>query len=420
MAGVPVRVLIADDQQSTAASTSAMLEPDEGFEIVGVGASTWSAAALAEAAQPDVALVHVYLPGGGDTAVRAILSASPDTRVLAHAGTADRESLVEMLRAGARGYIARDAAAEKVTASVRAAAEGDTIFNGVSDRGVLHELMGQVHEAGRLHEARAGKRARIRRVLDRREFDIVFQPIVALATREVVGYEALSRFAAEPLRGPDEWFAEAHDVGLGPELELAALRLACERSHALPEGMFMAVNVSPVTAERPDLLALLAGCHVDHVVLEVTEHARVEDYPRFRRSIDRVRALGATLAVDDAGAGFSSLRHILELDAELIKLDGSLTRSLEDDPRRRSLAAALIEFGRESGASVLAEHVESELQLIELQRLGVQYGQGFHLGEPAPLPDPDPLAEPAPVASQASWPQRSPSTAQATGSRFSR
>ena len=388
MAGVPVRVLVADDQQSTAAETTATLGSDDGFELVGVAASTWSAAALAETAQPDVALVHVYLPGGGDTAVRGILAASPDTRVLAHAGTADRESLIEMLRAGARGYLVRDAAPEKLVTALRAANDGDTIFNGVVDRGVLHELMGQVHEAGRLHEARAGKRARIRRVMDRGELDIVFQPIVALATREVVGYEALSRFAAEPHRGPDEWFAEAHEVGLGPELELAAIRLACERSHALPDGMFMAVNVSPVTAERPDLLALLAGCHVEHVVLEVTEHARVEDYSRFRRSIDRVRELGASLAVDDAGAGFSSLRHILELDAELIKLDGSLTRSLEADPRRRSLASALIEFGRESGASVLAEHVESELQLAELRRLGVQYGQGYHLGRPAPLPEP--------------------------------
>jgi EAL domain-containing protein (putative c-di-GMP-specific phosphodiesterase class I) len=99
-----------------------------------------------------------------------------------------------------------------------------------------------------------------------------------------------------------------------------------------------------------------------------------------------VRQLGASLAVDDAGAGFASLRHILELDAELIKLDGSLTRSLEEDPRRRSLASALIEFGRESGASVLAEHVESELQLVELRRLGVKYGQGYHLRRPQPAP----------------------------------
>jgi EAL domain-containing protein (putative c-di-GMP-specific phosphodiesterase class I) len=103
-------------------------------------------------------------------------------------------------------------------------------------------------------------------------------------------------------------------------------------------------------------------------------------------AIARVRELGARLAVDDAGAGWSSLRHILELDAELIKLDGSLTRSLEADPRRRSLASALIEFGRESGASVLAEHIESELQLTELRRLGVRYGQGFHLGRPQAVP----------------------------------
>jgi EAL domain-containing protein (putative c-di-GMP-specific phosphodiesterase class I) len=246
--------------------------------------------------------------------------------------------------------------------------------------------MGQVHAASRAHEARISKRARIRRVIDGGELEIAFQPIVALDSREIVGYEALSRFAGEPQRGPDAWFAEAHEVGLGSDLELFAIRLACERSQALPDDVFMAVNVSPVTAERPDLLALLAGCHVDHVVLEVTEYARVEDYPRFRVAIARVRELGASLAVDDAGAGFASLRHILELDAELIKLDGSLTRSLEADPRRRSLAAALIEFGRESGASVLAEHIESELQLIELRRLGVHYGQGYHLGRPQRLP----------------------------------
>ena len=151
MAGVPVRVLIADDQQVTAAATAAMLESDGGFEVVGVAASTWSAAALAENTQPDVALVHVYLPGGGDTAVRGILAASPDTRVLAHSGTADRESLIEMLRAGAAGYLVRDAPPEKLTAALRAAAEGDTIFTGVVDRVVLHDLMGHVHDAVRLH-----------------------------------------------------------------------------------------------------------------------------------------------------------------------------------------------------------------------------------------------------------------------------
>jgi EAL domain-containing protein (putative c-di-GMP-specific phosphodiesterase class I)/CheY-like chemotaxis protein len=386
MAGVPVRVLVADHQQLAAADTTAALGSGHEFELVGVAASASAAAELAAAKQPDVALVGVHVPGGGDQAVRAIQAASPDTRVLAHSGQSDQEAVISMLRAGAGGYVVRDASPSKLAAALRGAAAGDAIFDGVAGGGVLDELVGQVHAANRGREALITKRARIRRVMECGELDVVFQPIVELDSRGVVGYEALSRFAGAPRRGPDAWFAEAHEVGLGPELELFAVRLACERAEAIPEGMFMAVNVSPVTTERPELLQLLEGCPVDHIVLEVTEHARVEDYPRFRVAIERVRELGASLAVDDAGAGFASLRHILELDAELIKLDGSLTQSLEADPRRRSLAAALIEFGRESGASVLAEHIESELQLIELRRLGVHYGQGYHLGRPAPLP----------------------------------
>jgi len=357
MAGVPVRVLIADDQQS-AAGTTAALGSGNGFELIGIAPSATAAAELAEAGQPDVALVDPHVGGGGDGAVRAILAASPDTRVLAHSGSADHEAVVTMLRAGAGGYVLHDAPPPQLKAALLRAAEGETILDGMIDGAVLRGLMDEVHAANRGHEAVFTKRARVQRVMDRGALDIVFQPIVALDSRAVVGYEALSRFAAAPQRGPDAWFAEAHEVGLGSELELFAIRRACERSRRLPDGKFMAVNVSPATAERPELLAVLGGCPVDHIVLEVTEHARVDDYPRFRLALSRVRELGAQLAVDDAGAGFASLRHILELDAELIKLDGSLTRSLESDPRRRSLASALIEFGRESGASVLAEHIE--------------------------------------------------------------
>ena len=386
MAGVPVRVLIADDQDLMAAGTVAALAPSEGFDLVGVAGDAAHAGSLAEMTLPDVALVNVQLPGGGVEAVSAILGRSPDTRVLAHSGAADHEMVIAMLRAGASGYALRGAPADKLVAALRDAVAGERVLDDVVGRGVIHGLIDQVHAANRVHEERVIKRARIRSVMERDEMDVAFQPIVALASREIVGYEALARFAARPYRGPAVWFQDAHEVGLGAELELWAVRRACERSRALPHGVFMAVNVSPATAERPDLLAVLAGCKVDDVVLEVTEHARVDDYTRFRVALERVRELGARLAVDDAGAGFASLRHILELDAELIKLDGSLTQSLEADPRRRSLASALIEFGRESGAAVLAEHIESELQLVELRRLGVKYGQGFHLGRPEPLP----------------------------------
>src|ERR687893_564525 len=101
MAGVPVRVLIADDQDLTATGTAAALAPREGFELVGVATNAADAGALAERRHPDVALVNVHLPGGGEAAVRAILGGSPDTRVLAQAGAADHEIVISMLRAGA-------------------------------------------------------------------------------------------------------------------------------------------------------------------------------------------------------------------------------------------------------------------------------------------------------------------------------
>lgn len=388
MAGVPVRVLIADDQDFLAADKVAALDSLGEFELVGVAGSPLEAGGLAALTQPDVALVDVDLEGGAEAALDEILSASPATRVLACSGLSDADAVSGMLRAGASGSVVRDAPAEKLAAALRGARLRERVAREGNGHGLLNELLDEMRETNLAREERARAQAGIESVMEHGELEIAFQPIVELDTRAVVGHEALSRFARSPKRGPAEWFAEAHEVGLGVELELFAIQKACERSRLLPKDSFMAVNVSPITAEQPELLELLDCAHVDHVVLEVTEHAPVEDYPRFRIAVGRMREHGARLAIDDAGAGFASLRHILELNAELIKLDGSLTHSLESDPRRRSLAAALIEFGRESGAAVLAEHIESELQLCELRRLGVTYGQGYHLGRPQALPAP--------------------------------
>src|SRR5215211_1514871 len=223
MAGVPVRVLIADDKRLMATGTAAALERGDGFELVGTAATARDAARLAGATQPDVALVYVHVEGGGEEAVREILETAPDARVLAHAGVLDHEAVIAMLRAGASGYVVRDASAEKLASSLRGAVAGHTVFDDVVGRGVLHELIDQVHTANRVQEERLRRRARIRAVMERGELDVVFQPIVALDSRRIVGYEALSRFSGGPDRGPETWFAEAHEVGLGAELELWAV-----------------------------------------------------------------------------------------------------------------------------------------------------------------------------------------------------
>jgi EAL domain-containing protein (putative c-di-GMP-specific phosphodiesterase class I)/AmiR/NasT family two-component response regulator len=383
MAVGKVRVLVVDEQAETAGAIASGLGRLGGFEVVGVAPTVRRAGRLAEQ-QPDVALVDVRMSAGGAAVTREILAASPKTRILGHSEAAGLGPVIEILRAGASGYIVKGAPVSELAGALRATARGETTIHSSVAGDLVGELMEHLDRATRLEQERAGKRARVKTALGTDCLQVAYQPIIDLERGEVVGHEALSRFTCEPRRGPEQWFAEAGEVGLGLDLELAAVRQACLQAGILPRGTYLAVNVSPAAATSPLLPELLDLAPVDDIVLEVTEHAPVKDYRRFQRDLRAVRERGARLAVDDAGAGFASLRHILELKAELIKLDASLTHDLDSDRARRSLATALIDFGREMGVSILAEGIESGEQCEQLRRLGVRYGQGYYLGRPRP------------------------------------
>jgi EAL domain-containing protein (putative c-di-GMP-specific phosphodiesterase class I) len=157
--------------------------------------------------------------------------------------------------------------------------------------------------------------------------------------------------------------------------------------HDLPGETFLAVNLSPETACSPDLLRAIQFTRATRrVVLEVTEHAPVRDYAKLNAAIGKLRTRGVRLAVDDAGSGFASLQHIIRLAPDFIKLDIGLTRDVDNDLARRALAAALISFAAEIGATIIAEGIETEAELSTLHELGVAYGQGFHLARPGDLP----------------------------------
>jgi EAL domain-containing protein (putative c-di-GMP-specific phosphodiesterase class I)/DNA-binding response OmpR family regulator len=227
------------------------------------------------------------------------------------------------------------------------------------------------------------ERDRVEKVLARGELYTVYQPLVTLVERAVVGYEALTRFPdGTP---PDVRFSQATRVGLGPDLELAAARLAIERARDLPPNVWLAVNVSPeVIIEGARLEELLIGAPCK-VVLEITEHAAIDDYHIVRAALDRMRR-HANVAIDDAGAGFASLRHILELRPDLVKLDASLVRGIERDPVRQSLVAGLAHFATTAGFGLLGEAIETDAEAASLQKLGVTLGQGYLFGRPEPLP----------------------------------
>jgi EAL domain-containing protein (putative c-di-GMP-specific phosphodiesterase class I) len=226
---------------------------------------------------------------------------------------------------------------------------------------------------------------RIEAVLAERRFEIAFQPIFDLRDGSVFAVEALARFAGEPYRGPDVWLAEAHASGLGVELEVALLRAAVDQLAELPANTVLTVNAGPEALAGADIGSLLAGVDASRIVVELTEHAAVEDYPLLATALEGLRAAGVRLAIDDAGAGFASLMHILRLAPDFIKLDRALIHGLDKDPTKRSLASSLMRFAEESGATIVAEGVETAAELGALEQLGVLHAQGFYLGRPGPL-----------------------------------
>jgi EAL domain-containing protein (putative c-di-GMP-specific phosphodiesterase class I) len=253
---------------------------------------------------------------------------------------------------------------------------------------VLGRLAGdEVERQQLLTEKQRVEVERIRSVLAEGALSMVFQPILDLQDGVIVGVEALARFGSEPDRPPDSWFTEAATAGLRVELELLAVAAALAQLEAIPRGAYLSVNVSPETVMSPGFLSLLDGPLGGRLVVEITEHADVEDYGALKRALDELRRRGARVAVDDTGAGLTTMAHIHRLLPDIIKLDITLTHDIDRDPVRRSLVASLIAFAEETGATVSAEGIETRAEGETLRAMGVPSGQGWFLAEPGPLVD---------------------------------
>lgn len=278
-------------------------------------------------------------------------------------------------------------------------------WNGVRSRDGERTGLGRIRERGPTADAaarvreREEKAKRVRHLLDAAHSLVVhFQPIVSLVDGRVVEVEALSRFSLEPSARPDAWFREAHALGMGVELELHALGRALDALPSFPSNWSVALNLSPTTMADESLAAFLAPWPAERLCLELTEHEQVHDYERLRRVVQPLRDRGVRLGVDDAGAGFSSMHHILELRPDFVKLDRSITAGIDRDPAKRALAGALVSFAREIGAKVIAEGVETESEAGEVIRLGADFAQGYFFDRPSPRPTSLTYVLPAPCS----------------------
>jgi EAL domain-containing protein (putative c-di-GMP-specific phosphodiesterase class I) len=291
----------------------------------------------------------------------------------------------EMLEAGAVSYLVKGDSVDEITEAIRGAAHGRASLSVEVAGEVMETLAGDLAGRRRAERRRAVRERRIRRALSEpSRLSMVFQPIFMLGG-QAVGVEALARFRGPPQRTPDRWFSEAVEVGLSRQLELLAARRALDGLEELDSRLFLAINISPRVLGLRSLHNLLEPHDGTRIVMEITEHTKIDDYGRLNRAMERIRADGVRLAIDDAGAGFASLRHILLLAPDIIKLDRSLIAGIDAHGPQQALAAGLISFAEGIGATVIAEGIERAEELEALLSLGVTQGQGFHLARPGPL-----------------------------------
>jgi EAL domain-containing protein (putative c-di-GMP-specific phosphodiesterase class I) len=222
-------------------------------------------------------------------------------------------------------------------------------------------------------------------VLAERAISLVYQPILNLDTGAVVGVEVLCRF--DDGTSPERRFREAEKFGRAADLDVAIIEVALADLPDVDPG-YISINLSPSTLREPRLgeVWLRADVPADRVVIEVTEHARITDYEVAQQLLIRVREGGVRLAVDDAGAGYATLRHMLALQPDFIKMDRALTEDVDSDTARHALATALVTFAARIGATVIAEGVETLGEVAGVRRAGIEHAQGYVLARPTALP----------------------------------
>ncbi len=376
-------VLIVDDNPANVALLAALVE-DAGLHRITTVTDSREVAGLLPEVSPDLVLLDLHMPHlDGHHILEQITQFAAGTYLPVLVLTADTTSIARdrALARGARDFLTKpfdDREAELRIANLLETRQLHNAMRRTSDRVIRH--------AGNSSIALQLTETRIQGVLrNATALAPVFQPVVDLSTAHVVGYEALSRFSQPHVQGPAGWFSDAHEVGLGIDLEwLAALR-ALESISAVNTDCFLSVNLSPasVLALEQQALCDTGLCH--RIVIELTEHVPVEDYGALHRALAHMREHGTRLAADDLGAGYAGFRHLVSLEPDIIKLDISLVQGLQRSRGQRALATALLAFAADMGATVIAEGVEDATDLAVLRELGVPWGQGYLLGRPQPL-----------------------------------
>jgi EAL domain-containing protein (putative c-di-GMP-specific phosphodiesterase class I) len=224
------------------------------------------------------------------------------------------------------------------------------------------------------------------RGLSRRDIDVVFQPIVDIATHQIFAYEALTRCKWPEYTNPALLFSQASSEDACGRLGRLIRDVTFERAEGFP--LFVNVHPDELSARwlvRPDDPLYM---HDHHVFIEITESAAFTHYELCRSVLREMSARGGVfLAVDDLGAGHSNLKRVLDLEPHVVKLDRALVTALDQNRRQQVLVKKVVELCTELDATVVAEGIETAEELAAVTDAGVKYGQGYLFARPGyPLP----------------------------------
>jgi EAL domain-containing protein (putative c-di-GMP-specific phosphodiesterase class I) len=384
-------VLIVDDAPANVALLTRLLRSADVRQLHGVTDSREAVEVWLQV-RPDLVLLDLQMPHlDGFEVMAALRAAAPDGQfvpILVLTADTTPTTRDRALSAGANDFLTKPFDRTEVVLRVRNLLQTGSLYAAVQRHNatLTAELERHADQERRLAAEHRELTAAIDTVLTGGRLSMVFQPIVDLARSRLVGLEALARFAGDPPRPPNEWFEDAGRVDRSVDLEIAAIAAALQELDQLPAEVFLSVNASPATAMSPQLERLLDRFTGQRIVLELTEHSPVDDYDALLAALGELRRRGIRIAVDDTGAGYAGLQHLLRVRPEVVKLDVALTRGIDVDPARRALATGLVAFAREMGSAIIAEGIETAAELETLRGLEIGWGQGYHLARPSQLP----------------------------------
>ncbi|HLB36544.1 MAG TPA: EAL domain-containing protein [Gemmatimonadales bacterium] len=233
---------------------------------------------------------------------------------------------------------------------------------------------------------RKGRSRKLLAILDQRRITTLYQPIVDLRSRAVLGYEALSRGPPGDFHTPDVLFSAAYETDLIWRLERLCRQHALRAIGRLEREQLLFVNMEPLSIFDPELPAGVPPRYLGRLVLEITERAAIKDFSTFRQAVQVVKAAGFRFAIDDVGSAYAGLRVISEIQPQFIKLDMELTRGAHDSRVKMQLLEAVAGFCRDAGVPIVVEGVETREELAAVARVGIHLVQGYLLGRPSPAP----------------------------------